>query len=207
MSEPATTPAVIAAMLKELVDVLLPGDGRFPAASDAGTHGLVADRLMAQTGESALDDLTQTLADCGGPLSPLSREERQAVVRRMEETRPEQFETLRMVSYLSYYESPAVVRAVRALGHVYNDAPQPAGYAMAPFDESDPLQAPAHRRGHYVGTEDVTRLDLAPLPPDPLASETVTEDDAVATGRGGIAKGAAGKPAGRAGAGPADGRT
>ena len=174
MTEPATTPAVIAAMLKELVDVLLPGDGRFPAASDAGTHGLVADRLMAQSGESALDDLAQTLADCGGPLSPLSREERQAVVRRMEETQPEQFETLRMVSYLAYYESPAVVRAVRALGHVYNDAPQPAGYAMSPFDESDPLQAPAHRRGHYVGTEHVTRLDLAPLPPDPLAPETVT---------------------------------
>ena len=93
-------------MLKELVDVLLPGDGRFPVASDAGTHGLVADRLMAQTGESALYDLAQTVADCGGPLSPLSREERQAVVRRMEETRPEQFETLRMVSYLAYYESP-----------------------------------------------------------------------------------------------------
>ena len=96
---------------------------------------------------------------------------------------------------------------MRALGHVYNDAPQPAGYAMAPFDETDPLQAPAHRRGHYVGTEDVTRLDLAPLPPDPLASETVTENDAVATGRGGIAKGAGSRPAGRAGAGPADGRT
>ena len=191
-------PAEIAAMLKELVDVLLPGDGRFPAASDAGTHGVVADRLMAQVGETALDDLAQTVAACGGPLTPLDPAERQAVVRRMEEAHPEQFETLRMVSYLSYYESPAVVRAVRALGHAYNDAPQPAGYAMAPFDESDPLQAPAHRRGDYVRTDDVARLDLAPLPRDPLAPETVTEDDAVATGRGGIAKGAGGKPAGRA---------
>ena len=191
-------PADIAAMLRELVDVLLPGDGRFPPASDAGTHGLVADRLVAQVGENALDDLAQMLADCGGPLGPLSTTERKEVVRRMEEAHPEQFETLRMVSYLSYYESPAVVRAVRALGHAYNDAPQPAGYAMAPFDESDPLQAPAHRRGDYVRTEDVARLDLAPLPPDPLAPETVTEDDAVATGRGGIAKGAGGKPAGGA---------
>ena len=190
-------PAEIAAMLRELVDVLLPGDGRFPAASDAGAHGVVADRLMAQVGETALDDLAQTVAACGGPLTPLDPAERQAVVRRMEEAQPEQFETLRMVSYLSYYESPAVVRAIRALGHAYNDAPQPAGYAMAPFDESDPLQAPAHRRGGYVRTEDVARLDLAPLPPDPLAPETVTEDDAVATGRGGIAKGAGGKPAGR----------
>ena len=193
----ATEPAEIAAMLRALVDVLLPGDVRFPAASDAGTHGLVADRLLAQTGETALDDLARTLADCGGPLGPLSAAERQAVVRRFEANHPEQFETLRMIAYLAYYESPAVVRAVRALGHVYNDAPQPTGYVMAPFDESDPLQAPAHRRGHYVRTEDVARLDLAPLPADPLAPETITEDDAVATGRGGIAKGAGGKPASR----------
>ena len=197
----ATEPARIAAMLRALVDVLLPGDGRFPAASDAGTHGLVADRLVAQAGESALDDLAAALAACGGPLAPLGPAERQAVVRRFEATHPEQFETLRTIAYLAYYESPAVVRAVRALGHVYNDAPQPLGYAMAPFDERDPAQAPAHRRGFYVGTEEVARLDLAPLPPEPLAPERVRRDDAVASGRGAIAKGA------RAGAHPADNRT
>ena len=192
----ATEPADIAAMLKALVDVLLPGDGRFPPASDAGTHGLVADRLVAQTGESALDDLARTLAACGGPLGPLSAAERLEVVRRFEADHPEQFETLRMIAYLAYYESPAVVRAVRALGHVYNDAPQPAGYVMAPFDEGDPLQAPSHRRGHYVATEDVARLDLAALPADPLAPETITQEDAVATGRGAIARGAGRRPAG-----------
>ena len=197
-------PAAMAAMLRELVDVLLPGDGRFPAASDAGTHGVVADRLVAQSGETALDNLAQTIEACGGPLGPLNASERQDVVRRFEADYPEQFETLRMIAYLAYYESPAVVRAVRSLGHVYNDAPQPAGYAMAAFDESDPHQAPAHRRGHYVRTEDVTRLDLKRLPADPLAPETITRDDAVATGRGAIAKGAGSKPAGRAGAGPAD---
>ena len=200
----ATDPAAMAAMLRELVDVLLPGDGRFPAASDAGTHGAVADRLVSQSGETALDDLARTIEACGGPLGPLGATERQNVVRRFEAAHPEQFETLRMIAYLAYYESPAVVRAVRSLGHVYNDAPQPAGYAMAPFDESDPHQAPAHRRGHYVRTEDVTRLDLVPLPADPLAPETITQDDAVATGRGAIAKGAGSKTAGRAGADPAD---
>ena len=193
-----TDPAAVVAMLRELVDVLLPGDERFPAARDAGTHGVVADRLMAQLGEAALDDLAQTIRACGGPLGPLGAAERQGVVRRFEADHPEQFETLRMIAYLSYYESPAVVRAVRSLGHVYNDAPQPAGYAMAPFDETDPRQAPAHRRGHYVKTEDVTRLDLTPLPPDPLAPETVTQDDAVASGRGAIAKGAGSRPTDRA---------
>ena len=200
----ATDPAAIAAMLRELVDVLLPGDGRFPAASDAGTHGVMADRLVAQSGEAALDDLAETIEACGGPLGPLGATERQDVVRRFEADHPEQFETLRMITYLAYYESPAVVRAVRSLGHVYNDAPQPAGYVMAPFDETDPHQAPAHRRGHYVRTEDVTRLDLLPLPPDPLAPETITQDDAVASGRGAIAKGAGNKRRGQAGAGPAD---
>ena len=195
-----TDPAAIAAMLRELVDVLLPGDGRFPAASDAGIHGVVANRLVAQAGESALDDLARTVAACGGPLAPLDPAERQAVVRRFEQAHPAQFETLRMIGYLAYYESPAVVGAVRSLGHVYNDAPQPAGYAMAPFDERDPTQAPAHRRGGYVRTEEVARLDLAPLPPDPLAPERVTREDAVASGRGAIAKGA------RAGAHPADNR-
>ena len=185
-----TDPAAIAAMLKELVDVLLPGDGRFPAASEAGIHGVVADRLVAQAGESALDDLAATVAACGGPLAPLGPAERQAVVRRIEVAHPERFETLRTIGYLAYYESPAVVRAVRALGHVYNDAPQPAGYAMAPFDERDPAQAPAHRRGAYVRTEEVARLDLAPLPAEPLAPQRVTRDDAVASGRGAIAKGA-----------------
>ena len=203
----AIEPAEIAAMLRELVDVLLPGDARFPAASDAGTHGVVADRLVAQLGEAALDDLAQTIAACGGPLGPLGATERQEVVRRFEADHPEQFETLRMIAYLAYYESPAVVRAVRSLGHVYNDAPQPTGYAMSPFDENDPHQAPTHRRGHYVRTEDVARLDLTPLPPNPLAPETITQDEAVASGRGAIAKGAGGKPAGRADAAPADGRT
>ena len=192
-----TEPAEIAAMLKALVDVLLPGDERFPAASEAGIHGVAADRLVAQMGESALDGLAQTIAACGGPLAHLSAAERQVVVRRIEETRPEQFETLRMIGYLAYYESPAVVRAVRALGHVYNDAPQPEGYAMPPFDEDDPHQAPAHRRGGYVRTEDVVRLDLGPLHADPLAPETVTRDDAVASGRGGIAKGAGNPSTGR----------
>ena len=203
----ATDSAAIAAMLRELVDVLLPGDERFPAASDAGTHGVVADRLVAQMGEAALDDLAQTIETCGGPLGSLDATERQDVVRRFEAAHPEQFETLRMIAYLAYYESPAVVRAVRALGHVYNDAPQPEGYVMAPFDESDPHQVPPHRRGSYVRTEGVTRLDLTPLPSEPLAPETITQDDAVASGRGGIAKGAGGKPTGRAGTLRSDGGT
>ena len=200
----ATKPAEIAATLKALVDVRCRASAS--RAERCRHHSRWRTRLVGANGR-ALDDLAQTIEACGGPLAPLSGAERQDVVRRFEADYPEQFETLRMIAYLAYYESPAVVRAVRSLGHVYNDAPQPAGYVMAPFDESDPRQVPQHRRGSYVRTEDVTRLDLTPLPSEPLAPETITRDDAVASGRGAIAKGAGGKPTGRAGAAPADGRT
>ena len=73
-----------------------------------------------------------------------------------------------MIAYLAYYESPTVVRAVRSLGHVYNDAPQPVGYAMAPFDENDPHQAPQAPAGelHADGGRD------SPRPHTPAARPT-----------------------------------
>ena len=71
---------------------------------------------------------------------------------------------------------------------------------MAPFDENDPLQAPTHERGSYVRTEDVTRLDLRPLPPEPLAPEN--------DHRGTTRWRAAAEPSPKgAGGNPADGRT
>ena len=76
-----------------------------------------------------------------------------------------------MVAYLSYYENPDVIAGVRALGHRYQESPQPKGYPMARFDPSDPQQAPSHRRGRFVPTDRVQRVDLSPLPDDPLAPE------------------------------------
>ena len=35
---------------------------------------------------------------------------------------------LRLAAYFSYYETPPVIAAIQALGHDYNDAPQPLGY-------------------------------------------------------------------------------
>jgi hypothetical protein len=60
-----------------------------------------------------------------------------------------------------------VIAAIRALGHDYNDAPQPDGYAMRPLARA--LDAPAVPRGQYVATSDVTRVDLSGL--DFLAGE------------------------------------
>ena len=71
---------------------------------------------------------------------------------------PALFETERTVLTFAYYEAPSVIAAIRALGHVYNDAPQPAGYALRPFDPA--REAPVRPRGAYLRTGDVARVDL-----------------------------------------------
>ena len=63
---------------------------------------------------------------------------------RIEAVEPGLFAEFRKQAYLAYYEQPAVIAAIRALGHPYNDAPLPEGYPTAPFDPA--LDTPRHGR-------------------------------------------------------------
>lgn len=175
-------PDELAAELAALCDTLLPGDDRFPSATAVGSHGVAADRIRARAGQQGLDAILAGLRASGGPLGAAA--DRTAVVAAFERTHPDLFGLVRLALFTAYYESPVVVRAVRALGHVYNDAPQPLGYAMLPFDPTDPLNAPGHRRGGFVATADVRRVDLSGLPDDPLAPEDHRRAVGIATGRG-----------------------
>ncbi|MDH3662428.1 MAG: hypothetical protein OEU92_20760 [Alphaproteobacteria bacterium] len=136
--------------LGELVDLMLPGDDLFPAASAVGVHGLLRRRLQEIGGEAALSILTN--ASGQGGINALAD---------LEHEKPELFTKLRSVVFLTYYEMPEVQEAIRSLGHRYNAEPLPKGYAMGRFDPT--RDAPAHGRGHYVKTEDVKRLDLSGL--------------------------------------------
>ena len=78
------------------------------------------------------------------------------------EGEPALFALLLNALYYSYYQSPLVVAAVRGLGIVYNDAPQPLGYSMAPFDPAPGVGVPTQPRGFYVKTEDARRVELPP---------------------------------------------
>lgn len=146
-----------AAELAALVDTMIPGDELFPAAAAVGTHGLAGPRLRQLLGRDGLARLSAAL----GPLATLDRAGREAAVARLEATDAELFAALRMTVYLSYYEQPAVVDAVRAMGHDYNDAPQPDGYTLPPFDPEQDL--PKQRRGAYIPTAEVRRVDLGGL--------------------------------------------
>ncbi|MEM9439025.1 MAG: hypothetical protein AAGA73_01120 [Pseudomonadota bacterium] len=122
-----------------LVDAMIPGDDRFPKASEVGVHGVLTHRLRELRGPDAFGDLLKTIGEDHGI----------AAIRRIEQGRPDLFATLRMIVYIAYYEQPAVILAVRSLGHVYNEAPQPKGYDLDLFDPAIDLP---DVKGHYVPT-------------------------------------------------------
>jgi hypothetical protein len=130
--------------LDRLVDLLLPGDGTFPAASAAGVH----ERLPGRLGAAALAELGEALDDAPD----------RAAVERLERERPALFAQLLRAAYLTYYGSPMVAEAIRATGLDYRHPPQPEGYRMAPFDPA--RDAPRHRRGRFLATDEVRRVAL-----------------------------------------------
>jgi len=172
-------------LLATLVDLLLPGDDVFPAASTVGAHGLVAERLRDRLGPDALDRLADAIAVAAGgsaltDLPPLARV---AAVRKLEAGDPDLFTLLRTTLYYSYYQSPAVVLAVRAVGWTYNDAPQPAGYPLPPFDPTPGINLPATPRGFYKPTAEITRLPPTPVSaaPEPIPTTPSHGDPLPAT--------------------------
>jgi hypothetical protein len=148
---PALDPLQEARLLAAFVDALIPGDGEFPSAATLGIQGVTAARLRERLGPEAPGRLAALLADAMVAAGDLV-----SGMRAVEQAEPELFGLALTAAYLAYYESPAVIRVLRALGHDYNDAPQPQGYAMAPFDPA--LDAPQHGRGRWIATEHVQRL-------------------------------------------------
>ena len=145
-------------MLRDLVDTLIPGDERWPPASLAGVQGVVAMRLLETRGEDALGELERAIAAAGGPLAELDAAARKRVVATFEANDATLFTLVRTATYLGYYENPAVIRQVQALGQPYQAVPIHRGYPQAPFDPA--RDAPRHGRGRYVPTAAVERLDL-----------------------------------------------
>jgi hypothetical protein len=151
----------LAAELAALVDVLVPGDDAFPPASEVGVQAKLADRWTLMRGDGALHGLIEALAAAGGPLARLDGDGRTAVLTRVERERPDDFLLVRNIVYLSYYESPAVHEAIRAMGFTYHASPLPIGYEVGRFDAAN--DTPRHGRGAFVRTDEVRRVDLSKL--------------------------------------------
>src|SRR5580692_11065309 len=107
-------------VLLRLVDTLLPGGAGFPAASSTGMTQQVAARLHL-VDANLLTRLAAVFAALGG--LPQDEPGWCDATSRLEALEPKLFDEIRKYTYLTYYEQPAVIEAIRALGFHYNDAP------------------------------------------------------------------------------------
>ena len=125
----------------------------------------VARQLMTRWspagGVPTVDALVSIIARSGGPLTRLDAPRQTEAVRRFEADYSDAFAALRRIVYLSYYQAPAVIEAIARSGHDYRLAPQPEGYALRRFDAEE--DGPSHRRGAYLATADIRRVDLKNL--------------------------------------------
>ncbi len=126
------------------LDTLLPGDDLFPAATTSGMLALTRTRLAWLA-----EPFAAALAARGGDIAAV------------ESAEPALFDAVRKIAYLTYYEQPAVIAAIRSLGFIYNDTPLPEGYPAEQFDPATDL--PRHGRGHWIATDQVTRVDLSAI--------------------------------------------
>lgn len=149
-------------ILTAVLDTLLPGGDGFPSASAADTAPFLVDQLGRSVREEWLLPLLAGLEDvAGGDFAAQSAEQRTVLLEQLEAAQPLVFIRLQALAYYSYYAQPAVVAAIQALGYDYNQAPQPLGYAMDPFNPGNPTHRPAVPRGTYKRTLDMARAGQA----------------------------------------------
>ena len=134
------------------LNTLLPGDDLFPTATASGMLALARARMAADLQAP----LTAALAAHGWGGRPAGD-----VVAGVEAAEPALFDAVRKLAYLTYYEQPAVIAAIRGLGFTYNDAPLPDGYPAERFNPA--TDTPSHGRGRWIAADAVVRVDLGAL--------------------------------------------
>ena len=154
-------PAEAAALLADLVEVLLPGGGGWPSGASVGVQAPLVLRLIEQRGRGALADVVAALIAAGGPLERQDEAGRIAIVERFEAVEPELFGWIRDAAYVAYYENPFVAEVISGLGFVYELRPHVKGYPVPRFDLA--RDTPRHGRGRYLRTDEVRRLDISAL--------------------------------------------
>lgn len=158
-----------AALIADLVDVLLPGGDGWPSGSAAGAQAALAARLDPDADGPGLKRVVAALVAAGAPLHGRDEAARIAVVAAFEAAEPVLFGFVRDAAFMAYYESPFVAAAINGKGFAYDLRPHVHGYALRPFDAG--RDTPRHGRGSFVAAEAVMRLDISTLD---LESERTT---------------------------------
>ena len=165
-----TLTAAERAVLAAALDALLPPAASFPLPSRTG---VIDEFILRRVPPPGAGPVPYPGLDADGLRAILvhlrSHPDPSAGLAALERERPADFLALWRLAVYGYYSRPETLAAIqRDHAPAYHGAPLPRGYAhaIAPWDPNDPLQRPRHRRGSYLPTDAVRRVDLALLPPD-----------------------------------------
>jgi hypothetical protein len=150
-----------ARLLAALVDTLIPGAPGWPPAVTVGVQSALASRLIEQRGDDALGPLLTALEPHAEALLSDDEDRRVAAVAAWEAADKDLFGWVRDATYLAYYESPVVVLAINAHGHLYKARPHFTGYRLPRWDAA--RDTPTHGRGAWTPTDAVRRVDTGAL--------------------------------------------
>lgn len=146
-SEPARRESLdraSAQALSQLADVMIPGDGRYPRASETTAVEFVV-RHVTPEDAATLTNLLRS--------APPRTEDLGTWLREVEREQADGFALLRAYLYYGYYSSKRLLAALAQLGSEYRGAPQPEGFVI-----TEPPPRPATPRGGYSRTEEVRHV-------------------------------------------------
>jgi hypothetical protein len=124
-------------LLRQVLDVLIPGTDALPAAGQAGAADHVERRAEASPAlRRTLGEALATIAIHASRRHPdgfaaLDHGQREAVLQFASAEAPDAFDALILHAYSGYYALPQVLAGIGAPAQ----PPQPVGHEMAPLDE------------------------------------------------------------------------
>lgn len=131
--------------MNDMLDLMIPGDEDFPAASGIALRDALMGHCRFAPAYAAV------LAELPEIFNELSLADRVTALTRVEAQYPALFNTLTVGAYSLYYTHPMVAAVIERLTGHSARPPQPAGHLLDNFDAAM-VAVPAARAPHYRPT-------------------------------------------------------
>ena len=102
------------ALLIQILDTLVPPSGHFPGAGTVALDHVLAVAASSTDVDALLSRALHAITEVAGPnrFASMSEDDRETLLRRVEQSQPEAFTALVRHTYFGYYGHPTVVTAL-----------------------------------------------------------------------------------------------